>query len=62
MIAYAIAGRIDVDFEREPVGYSYNNGAPVFLSEIWPSAKELREAEHGLVIPSIFRYFNNFIM
>lgn len=55
VIAYAIAGRIDIDFEREPLGYSYSNGAPIFLSEIWPSQKEVRNAEHGLVIPAIFR-------
>ena len=55
VIAYAIAGRIDIDFEREPLGYAYTNGSPVFLSEIWPSQKEVRQAEHGLVIPAIFR-------
>ena len=55
MIAYAIAGRIDIDFEREPLGFSYGNGAPVFLSQIWPTQKEVLEAEHGLVIPAIFR-------
>jgi aconitate hydratase len=37
VIAYAIAGRIDIDFEREPLGFSYASGAPVFLSDIWPS-------------------------
>ncbi len=55
VIAYAIAGRIDIDFERDPLGYSYGNGSPVFLSQIWPSRKEVLEAEHGLVIPAIFR-------
>ena len=55
VIAYAIAGRIDIDFEREPLGFSYSNGAPVFLSQIWPTQKEVQEAEHGLVIPAIFR-------
>ena len=56
VIAYAIAGRIDIDFDREPLGYAYSNGSPVYLSEIWPSQKEVRQAEHGLVIPAIFRY------
>ena len=55
VIAYAIAGRIDINLEREPLGFSNENGSPVFLSEIWPSHTEVLKAEHGLVIPAIFR-------
>lgn len=40
VVAYAIAGAIDVDLETEPVGMD-PNGEPVFLSEIWPEASEI---------------------
>ncbi len=36
VVAYALAGRIDIDFEKEPLGTG-KNGKPVFLREIWPS-------------------------
>jgi aconitate hydratase len=35
VIAYAIAGRIDIDFEKEPIGKD-TNGKDVFLKDIWP--------------------------
>lgn len=55
VIAYAIAGRIDIDFEREPIGFSNSNNKPVYLSEIWPSQKEVQQVENRFVIPAIFR-------
>ncbi|MGC4092441.1 MAG: aconitate hydratase AcnA [Polyangiaceae bacterium] len=36
VVAYALAGRIDIDFEKEPLGTGAN-GTPVFLREIWPA-------------------------
>jgi aconitate hydratase len=35
VIAYALAGRVDIDFETEPLGFGDNN-EPVFLRDIWP--------------------------
>jgi aconitate hydratase len=43
-VAYALAGRADVDLTTEPIGTD-RNGKPVFLSEIWPSQKEVADLE-----------------
>ena len=40
VVAYALAGRIDIDFENEPIGTS-KEGEPVFLRDIWPLAAEV---------------------
>ncbi len=48
VIAYAIAGRIDHDFDAQPLGRDAN-GAPVYLREIWPTQQEVAEAiERGV--------------
>lgn len=36
VVAYALAGRVDIDFENEPLGVD-PAGQPVFLRDIWPS-------------------------
>jgi aconitate hydratase len=36
VVAYAIAGRIDIDFEKEPIAKD-KNGKDVFLKDIWPT-------------------------
>ena len=41
VVAYALAGRMDIDFDREPIGVGTNG--PVFLREIWPSATEVAD-------------------
>lgn len=43
VVAYAIAGRIDIDLYSEPLGKD-PNGEPVYLREIWPSQEEINEA------------------
>jgi aconitate hydratase len=43
VVAFAIAGRVDLDMEEEPLGVD-PNGQPVFLKDIWPSTKELKAA------------------
>src|SRR5580698_2414881 len=40
VVAYALAGTMDIDLNREPLG-SDTDGNPVYLADIWPSAKEL---------------------
>jgi aconitate hydratase len=40
VVAYALAGRIDIDFDREPIGQS-KSGEDVFLRDIWPSPSEV---------------------
>ncbi len=55
MVAYAIAGRIDIDFEKEPLGISSTTNTPVFLRDVWPSKQEVLRVEHRFVVPAIFR-------
>ncbi|MFW6250167.1 MAG: aconitate hydratase AcnA [Alkalispirochaetaceae bacterium] len=42
VVAYAIAGTVDLDLVNEPLGED-KQGNPVYLKEIWPTAEELRE-------------------
>lgn len=42
VVAYALAGRMDIDFNKEPIGID-PNGNPVYLKDIWPSMKEISE-------------------
>jgi aconitate hydratase len=53
VVAYAIAGTIDVDVEREPLGTG-SDGTPVFLRDIWPSQEEVAAAVSGSVHASMF--------
>ncbi len=53
VVAYAIAGKIDIDFETEPLGHD-SDGESVFLSDIWPSSEEIRTALETLLIPEMF--------
>jgi aconitate hydratase len=54
VIAYALAGRIDVDFTQEPVGYD-PNGQPVYLREIWPSQQEIADVIARALRPELFQ-------
>jgi aconitate hydratase len=42
VVAYALAGRIDVDLRSEPLGTG-RDGQPVYLKDLWPSRKEVEE-------------------
>jgi aconitate hydratase len=42
VVAYALAGRVDIDWEKEPVGKS-SDGRDVFLKDIWPTHEEVQE-------------------
>lgn len=53
VIAYAIAGRVDIDFDREPIGKT-KDGKEVYLKEIWPQRSEIQEVERKFVIPAMF--------
>nr|XP_018896839.1 PREDICTED: cytoplasmic aconitate hydratase-like [Bemisia tabaci] len=53
VIAYAIAGRVDIDFKTEPIGINAD-GKKIFLENIWPSRSEIQEVEEKYVIPSMF--------
>jgi len=53
VVAYAIAGRIDIDFYNEPLGYN-KEGKPVYLRDVWPSLKEIKDIEDKYINPEIF--------
>lgn len=42
VVAFALAGRVDIDLEKEPIGLD-KTGSPVFLHDIWPSSDEIEK-------------------
>lgn len=54
VIAYALAGRVDIDLYSEPIGRD-NFGRKVFLKEIWPSLQEINKIIEETVRAEIFR-------
>jgi aconitate hydratase len=54
VVAYAIAGNVDINLLEEPLGVSAA-GEDVYLKDIWPSATEIRETVQAAVTPSQFR-------
>ncbi|XP_054815081.1 aconitate hydratase, cytoplasmic-like [Prosopis cineraria] len=54
VVAYALAGTVDIDFEKEPIGTG-KDGKSVFLRDIWPSTEEIAEAVQSSVLPEMFR-------
>lgn len=59
VVAFALAGRIDLDTEKEPIGIG-SNGTPVFLRDLWPTEKEINDAIKIGIKPQMFqeRYSN----
>lgn len=54
VVAYALAGRMDIDFTTEPLGFD-PNGKPIYLKDIWPSMEEIREAIRKTLDPELFK-------
>ncbi|HVG98392.1 MAG TPA: aconitate hydratase AcnA [Chloroflexota bacterium] len=54
VVAYALAGTVDIDLSREPIGND-PNGQPVYLRDIWPTAEEVRETLERVVKPELFQ-------
>ncbi|MEE8434321.1 MAG: aconitate hydratase AcnA, partial [bacterium] len=59
VVAYALAGTVDIDLETEPVGTG-KDGAPVYLKDIWPTSAEIQQLIASAVRPEMFkkRYAN----
>ncbi|MRH29992.1 aconitate hydratase AcnA [Microbacterium sp. SYP-A9085] len=53
VVAYALAGSMHVDLNRDPLGTG-GDGAPVFLKDIWPSAKDIKEVVDACVEARMF--------
>jgi aconitate hydratase len=54
VVAYALAGHIAHDFDKEPLGKS-KDGSPVYLRDIWPSQKEVAETVASCIDSTMFR-------
>jgi aconitate hydratase len=53
VVAFALAGRVDIDLHSEPLGHDAK-GQPVFLKDIWPSRMEVEEAIRSSVHSAMF--------
>ena len=54
VVAYALAGRIDIEFHTQPLGTG-KDGKPVFLRDIWPSTKEVDEVIRTSIKSAMFQ-------
>ena len=53
VVAYALAGTIDIDLSSEPLGES-SDGTPVFLKDLWPSDVDVADAVRASITPQMF--------
>ena len=54
VVAFAIAGTIRIDLERDPIGVA-TDGRPVMLRDVWPTDAEVRETMERVLGPDLFR-------
>lgn len=54
VVAYALAGTVDIDLRNEPLGKD-KDGNDVYMKDIWPSIKEVRDTVMSTVTPELFR-------
>ncbi|MED5020074.1 aconitate hydratase AcnA [Paenibacillus chibensis] len=54
VVAYALAGTVNIDLKNDPIGYDQND-EPVYLKDIWPTSEEIKEAISLSVNAEMFR-------
>ncbi len=54
VVAFAIAGTVDIDMASEPLGFG-SDGHPVYLADIWPTAEEIEAVMQASLKPAVFR-------
>jgi len=54
VVAYAIAGTVDIDLQNDPIGKD-TEGKNVYLREIWPTSEEVSQAVRDNITPEMFR-------
>ena len=54
VVAYALAGTVDIDLQNEPLGKG-KDGQDVYLNDIWPSIKEVADTVDSVVTPELFK-------
>ncbi len=53
VVAFALAGRIDIDLRKDPLGKG-KDGQPVYLADIWPSSREIEESMSHAITSEMF--------
>ena len=54
VVAFALAGRVDIDLTHEPIGKD-KSGQETFLRDLWPTLREVRAAMESALTPEVFR-------
>jgi aconitate hydratase len=54
VVAYALAGTMDIDLTTEPLGTGAD-GRPVFLRDVWPTSREVEETMTGAIVSGMYR-------
>ena len=54
VVAFALAGRIDIDLRKDPVGKN-REGQPVYLADLWPSQREVEQTMEKSITSEMFR-------
>jgi aconitate hydratase len=54
VVAYALAGTVNIDLSKDPIGYDQNN-QPVYLKDIWPTNEEIQQTIASVLSPDMFR-------
>src|SRR6059036_853408 len=54
VVAFALAGRVDIDLSREPIGKD-KHGKETFLRDLWPNLREIRDTMQSALRPETFR-------
>ena len=54
VVAFALAGRVDIDMNTEPLGTG-KDGRPVMLKDLWPTLREIRDLMQTALQPEVFR-------
>ncbi|HHY82133.1 MAG TPA: aconitate hydratase AcnA [Clostridiales bacterium] len=53
VVAFGLAGTVNIDFNSEPIGYGAQN-RPVYLRDIWPEPREIADAIHAFIKPEMY--------
>ncbi|OAY33109.1 aconitate hydratase, cytoplasmic [Manihot esculenta] len=54
VVAYALAGTVDIDFDKEPIGTG-KDGKSIYFKDIWPTTEEIAEVVQSSVLPDMFK-------
>ncbi|HEX8089678.1 MAG TPA: aconitate hydratase [Blastocatellia bacterium] len=61
VVAFALAGRVDINMSEEPLGVG-KDGGPVYLRDVWPDTEEIRDMMQSAFDPETYRrLYSNFV-